>query len=129
AAVRGVLDDAEQGLRPGHGADGAVGAEEQGQGVPGGGDGAADAAVEGDQLAVEQGQEAGLGSVARGGGAGPGGDEGAGGGVGGLGGVVEEQLVEAVEDVGDLVALAGQQPQPGPDQADDDGRLRALALD
>lgn len=58
-----------------------------------------------------------------------GGDQRAGGGVGGLGGVVEEELVEAVEDVGDAVLLAGQQPQPRPGEADDDGGLGALALD
>src|SRR5690606_8300878 len=48
---------------------------------------------------------------------------------GGLRGIVEEELVEAVEDIGDAVALACEQPQPGPDQADDDGGLRPLALD
>ncbi len=73
-----------------------------------GGEGAADAAVEGDQLAVEEGEEAGAVAdrtrhAARC-------HHRVGGGVGGLGGVVEEELVEAVEDVGDAVALAGEEP-------------------
>ena len=34
-----------------------------------------------------------------------------------------------VEHVGDAVPLAGEQPQPGPGEADDDRRLGALALD
>ncbi len=97
--------------------------------MPGGGEGAADAARVGNQFAVEEGQEAGLGSVARGNRWAARGDQGACGGVGGLGGVVQEELVEAVEDVGDAVLLAGQQPQPGPGEPDDDGGLGALALD
>ncbi|GAA4959626.1 hypothetical protein GCM10023238_28050 [Streptomyces heliomycini] len=97
--------------------------------MSGGGEGAVDAAVEGDEFAVEEGEETGLGAVAGGGRAGAGGHQRAGGGVGGLGRVVEEELVEAVQDVGDVVALAGEQPQPGPGQTDDDGGLGALALD
>src|SRR6185312_468043 len=93
--------------------------------MSGGGEGAADASLEGGQFAVEEGEEPGLRAVAGDGGA----DERAGGRVRGLRGVVEEELVEAVEDVGDTVALAGQQPQPGPGEADHDGRLGALALD
>ncbi|MGX1221822.1 hypothetical protein RKD42_003081 [Streptomyces ambofaciens] len=97
--------------------------------MSGGREGAADTAVEGDQFAVEQGEEAGLRSVARGNRWAARGDQRAGGGVRGLGGVVEEELVEAVEDVGDAVLLAGQQAQPGPGEPDDDGGLGALALD
>ena len=107
----------------------AVRAQEQRQRVPGGGEGAADAALEGDEFAVEEGEEAGLRALGVDEAGVAGRDQGAGGGVRRLGGVVEEELVEAVEDVGDAVALAGEQPQPGPGEADDHGRLGALALD
>src|SRR4051794_107525 len=115
--------------------------------MPGRGERAAHTSVEGHEFAVEEGEEAGLRPLGlpyraaratglartprtprwrrpplrR--------DQRAGRRVRRLRGVVEEQLVEAVEDVGDAVALAGEQPQPGPGEADHHGGLGPLALD
>ena len=84
-------------------------------------------AVEGHQLAVEEGEEAGLRPLVREPGAARG-HQGPGGRVGGLGRVVEEQLVEAVEDVGHLVPLPGEEPEPRPGETDHHGRLGPFAL-
>lgn len=83
--------------------------------------------------AVEQGEEAGLGAVldllavlelltagCR---------DHEGGGLGRLHGVVQEEPVEPVEDLPHAEALPGQQTQPGPGEAGDDGGLGSAALD